>query len=115
MLERTFEDEVLRTPSLPDHAKDTDARGIPIEKVGIKGLTYPIRVMDKTHQMQSTVAEIDAYVDLAASVRGTHMSRFVEIINGERTEITLRSLPSLLQSIQRKLESNAHLQVRFPY
>ena len=48
MLERTFEDEVLRTPSLPDHAKDTDARGIPIEKV-IKGLTYPIRVMDKTH------------------------------------------------------------------
>lgn len=116
MLERTFEDEVLGSQTLPDHAKDTDSRGIPIEKVGIKGLTYPIRVMDKTHQMQSTVAEIDAYVDLAASVRGTHMSRFVEIINGERTEITLRSLPTLLQSIQRKLESEtAHLQVRFPY
>jgi len=102
--------------SLPDHARDVDHRGVPIEKVGIKGLTYPIRVMDKANTMQSTVAEIDAYVGLAADVRGTHMSRFVEIINGERTEITLRSLPSLLQSIQRKLESNsAHIHVRFPY
>jgi GTP cyclohydrolase I len=116
MLERNVENDQYGNRSLPDHAKDIDRRGIPIERVGIKGLTYPIRVMDKTNQMQSTVAEIDAYVGLPADVRGTHMSRFVEIINGERTEITLRSLPSLLQSIQRKLESDsAHLQVRFQY
>ena len=72
--------------------------------------------MDKTNQMQSTVAEIDAYVGLDETVRGTHMSRLIEIINGERTEITLRSLPTLLSEIQRRLESDsAHLHVRFPY
>ena len=116
MLEKPLDIRDATHQSLPDHARDVDRRGLAIEKVGIKGLVYPIRVMDKANKMQATVAEIDAYVGLEKSVRGTHMSRLIEIINSERSEITLRSLPTLLKTIQRRLESDsAHLHVRFPY
>jgi GTP cyclohydrolase I len=118
MLEKpeNFSSFAKNNASLPDHAKDSDNRGIALDRVGIRGLQHPIKVMDRTHKMQSTVATIDAYVGLESSVRGTHMSRFVEILNAERSEITLRSLPDLLRSIQRKLEANhAYLSVEFPY
>lgn len=101
---------------LPDHASHHDARGIPIDRVGIRGLSWPITVWDRDHRYQHTVATIDATVSLDAEVKGTHMSRFVEILAGARSELSLKSLPGVLAEIQRRLGAQtAHLDVRFPY
>jgi GTP cyclohydrolase I len=101
---------------LPDHASHEDARGVPIDRVGIKGLAYPISVWDREHRMQHTVATIDATVSLPAEHKGTHMSRFVEVLNGVRGELSLKNLPGVLAEVQRKLGAErAQLDVRFPY
>ncbi len=101
---------------LPDHAAEPDARGIPIDRVGIRGLAYPIVVWDRANRTQATVATIDASVTLPADVKGTHMSRFVEVLNGVRGELSLKNLPDVLAAIQRRLEAeDAQLDVRFPY
>lgn len=101
---------------LPDHASHADARGVPIDRVGIKGLAYPIVVWDRENRMQHTVATVDATVSLPADVKGTHMSRFVEVLNGVRGELSLKNLPGVLAEVQRRLGAeHAHLDVRFPY
>lgn len=101
---------------LPDHASEPDHRFIPIDRVGIKGLAYPITVWDRAHRMQPTIATIDATVSLPASVKGTHMSRFVEVLNGVRGELSLKNLPEVLAQIQRRLHSEkVQLDVSFPY
>src|SRR3954447_23486074 len=93
--------------SLPDHASHDDDRGVPIDRVGIRGLAYPITVWDRQNRMQPTVASIDATVSLPATVKGTHMSRFVEVLNGVRGELSLKNLPGVLAEMQRRLESEA--------
>lgn len=101
---------------LPDHASHADDRGVPIDRVGIKGLRWPIIVWDRANKAQHVVAEIDATVSLPADVKGTHMSRFVEVISGVRGELSLHTLPDLLAQIQRRLGAPAvQLDVRFPY
>jgi GTP cyclohydrolase I len=102
--------------SLPDHASHADERGVDIDRVGIRGLAMPIVVWDRSRQMQPTVASIDATVTLPGGQKGTHMSRFVEVLNGVRGELSLKNLPSVLAEIQRRLgASRAQLDVRFPY
>ena len=102
--------------NLPDHASEADHREIPIEKVGIKRLRYPIQVRDRAGSLQSTVADVAMYVGLPGDVKGTHMSRFIEVLNSRRGEITLRNLPDILSEIQRRLEADvAHLELDFPY
>jgi GTP cyclohydrolase I len=102
--------------ALPDHASHADARGVPIDRVGIRGLAYPITVWDRTNRVQHTVATIDATVALPGDVKGTHMSRFVEVLNGVRGELSLKNLPGVLAEIQRRLDAeDAQLDVRFPY
>lgn len=101
---------------LPDHASETDDRALAIDKVGIKDLAYPIVVLDREARMQPTVATIDLYVGLPQHFKGTHMSRFVEVLNLHRGEMTMRNMPQLLTDIQRRLEADdAYLEVRFPY
>jgi len=101
---------------LPDHASHADERGIAIDKVGIKGLSWPITVWDRTDGMQHTVAEIDASVALPADVKGTHMSRFVEVLNDVNSELSLKNLPDLLALMQRRLGADhAQLDATFPY
>ncbi len=101
---------------LPDHASHADERGIPIDRVGIKGLRWPITVWDRANQAQSVVAEIDATVSLPADVKGTHMSRFVEVLNSVRGELSLHTLPDLCAQVQRRLHAHAvQLDVRFVY
>lgn len=101
---------------LPDHASHADDRGVPIDRVGIKGLRWPIVVWDRANKAQHVVAEIDATVSLPAAVKGTHMSRFVEVISGVRGELSLHTLPDLLAQIQRRLGAPAvQLDVRFSY
>ena len=102
--------------SLPDCAAEADARGVAIDQVGIRGLRYPIVVWDKQRRSQPTVAELALSVGLPADEKGTHMSRFVEVLEHHRGELTLGTVPELLAEIQRRLEAHdAHLEARFPY
>ncbi len=101
---------------MPDMQKSRDTRKIPINKVGVKDISYPIVVMDKNKKFQQTVARINMYVDLPHHFKGTHMSRFVEILNVHREDIALDKMEPILQSMKDKLgASSAHLEIEFPY
>ncbi len=93
-----------------------DSRRISLQKVGIKNIRYPITVLDKANGTQQTVASINMYVNLPHDFKGTHMSRFVEILNRYRMEINIRTFAEILAEMKRSLESReAHLEVDFPY
>jgi GTP cyclohydrolase I len=93
-----------------------DTRNIPIDKVGVKDISYPIVVMDRKKKFQHTVARINMYVDLPHQFKGTHMSRFIEILNSYREEIALDKLEIMLAEMKKKLgASTAHLEMEFPY
>jgi GTP cyclohydrolase I len=101
---------------MPDIQKSGDTRNIPIDKVGVKDISYPIVVMDKKKKFQHTIARINMYVDLPHQFKGTHMSRFVEILNSYREEIALDKLEIMLAEMKKKLgASTAHLEMEFPY
>ncbi|MDD9304240.1 MAG: GTP cyclohydrolase I FolE2 [Desulfobacter sp.] len=99
-----------------DIQNQPDFRNIPIDKVGIKGLKYPITVRDKTRGSQSTVAEISMYVDLPHQCKGTHMSRFVELLHVFRKQVSLESLASILEDMKTTLGAkSSHIEISFPY
>lgn len=101
---------------MKDIQKACDTRRIPIQKVGVKDIRYPIQVLDREQKFQSTVARVSMYVDLPHHFKGTHMSRFVEILNEHRGEVTLRTVDRILDAMITKLESDtAHVEIRFPY
>ena len=93
-----------------------DNRNIPIDKVGIKNLRYPITVLDKGSGLQHTVALINMYVDLPNDYKGTHMSRFVELLHLLKPEISLKKISSILSQMKSHLNAaSAHIEVTFPY
>lgn len=93
-----------------------DSRNIAIDKVGVKDIRYPIVVLDKANKYQHTIASINMYVDLPRHFKGTHMSRFVEILNEHRREITIENFPNIMKKMKERLNANsAHLEVEFPY
>ena len=100
---------------LPDTQNQNDKREIPIDKVGIKSLKYPIVVKDKDNGIQHTIATISMTVDLPKEFKGTHMSRFVEVLMNKR-EIHIDSIYEILKEMQNKLHSqSAHIELEFPY
>jgi GTP cyclohydrolase I len=88
---------------LPDHASEADERALAIDKVGIKDLSYPIQILDRHNEVQHTVARVNLYVSLPQHFKGTHMSRFIEILNVRRGEMTIRNMPQLLDSAQTRV------------
>ncbi len=99
-----------------DVQNDRDHRNIPIDKVGIKNLRYPIKVMDRKNGFQHTVATLNMYVDLPECYKGTHMSRFVEMLHLVRPEVSLKQITELLARMKRLLNAaSAHLEVSFAY
>lgn len=101
---------------LTDVQNSKDKRGIAIDKVGIKNLHYPITVLDKKKSIQHTVADINMYVDLPHYFKGTHMSRFLEILNEYRGEISIVSFPNILRKIKKVLNAgSASVEIEFPY
>jgi GTP cyclohydrolase I len=99
-----------------DIQKEKDHRGIEINKVGIKNLKYPIKVLDKKNGIQHTVASINLYVGLHPYCRGIHMSRFIEIINEWKSEISFHSVSSLLNMVKTRLEANSSfIEITFPF
>jgi GTP cyclohydrolase I len=87
-----------------------------IEKVGVKGISYPIVVSDKKKGSQHTVASISLSVDLPREFKGTHMSRFIEVLNEHKEEIHIKNFEHILNEIKRSLEAeSAHMEIEFPY
>jgi GTP cyclohydrolase I len=101
---------------MKDVQNERDHRNIPIDKVGIKNLRYPITVLDRRNGYQNTVASINMYVDLPHKNKGTHMSRFVEILHLFRPEVSLKRIADVLEQMKGHLNAaSAHIEVMFPY
>jgi GTP cyclohydrolase IB len=84
--------------------------------VGIKNLLYPVAVLDRENKVQHTLADVSMFVDLPHSFKGTHMSRFVEILNEHRGMISPANLNAVLSDMTSRFGSlTAHLDIRFPY
>jgi GTP cyclohydrolase IB len=93
-----------------------DERNIDIKKVGVKGLKYPITVLDRARGTQPVNATINMYVNLLHRFKGTHMSRFVEVLNEIREQVNIRTFHSILEKIRAKLHAeSAHIEIEFPY
>jgi len=107
-------------PQPIQHLKDTqnepDFRQIPIDRVGVKNLRYPIQIRDKAHAVQSTIANVALTVDLPHHYKGTHMSRFVEVLNEHGPVIHVDNIREILHRLQTKLHAGkAHLEFEFPF
>ena len=105
------EEEVLL-----DVQGSADTRKLPIDKVGIKGIRHPVRVRDRSEGEQQTIATFNMYVNLPHDFKGTHMSRFVEILNDHEYEITVESFRRMLREMSQHLEAQSgHIEMTFPY
>jgi GTP cyclohydrolase I len=101
---------------LPDTQQSRDHRGLAIDQVGVCDLRYPITVLDRANRQQQTVATVSLSVSLPHHFKGTHMSRFVEVRNRHRGEITMCTLPAILDEMKGKLDAErSQIEVRFPY
>jgi GTP cyclohydrolase I len=102
--------------TMRDVQNERDYRNMPINKVGIKNLRYPITVLDRGRGHQHTVASINMYVDLPHECKGTHMSRFVEMLHLFRPKLSLKTFSDILGQMKHHLNAaSAHIEVTFPY
>lgn len=93
-----------------------DHRNINVDKVGVKDIRYPVTVMDRNNGHQHTVASINMYVNLPREFKGTHMSRFIEILNEFHGNLDIREFSSILGAMQDRLNAeSAHIEINFPY
>ena len=101
---------------IADVQSSLDTRRIAIDRVGIKSIRHPVRVADKDSGVQYTVAQFNMYVNLPHNFKGTHMSRFVEILNSHEREISVESFEDILRSMVSRLESDSgRIEMSFPY
>ena len=99
-----------------DIQNQRDYRNLAIDQVGIKNLRYPITVRDRRDGSQHTVATINMYVDLPHEYKGTHMSRFVEMLHLLQPEISLQKFSEILKNMKKHLNAAcAHIEITFPY
>ena len=108
--------EVISAENIPDVQSTEDLRHLAIDRVGIKSIRHPVKVADKSGGVQHTVAIFNMYVHLPHNFKGTHMSRFVEILNGREREISVESFESMLRQMVEKLEAESgYIEMNFPY
>src|SRR5213082_600383 len=101
---------------LHDKQSERDHRELRIDKVGVRGLRFPIQVRDKARAVQDTVATIGMFVDLPKEFKGTHMSRFIEVLNAHGSIIHVENISDILRALQKRLNAEtAHLEIEFPY
>ena len=104
------------TAPIADVQSSADTRRIAIDRVGIKDIRHPVRVKDRSEGEQHTIANFNMYVYLPHNFKGTHMSRFVEILNRHEREITVDSFKGMLVEMAERLESEAgHIEMSFPF
>jgi GTP cyclohydrolase IB len=102
--------------TLPDIQKTADERNIAIDKVGVRGVKFPIAVLDRANERQHTIGNFTLTVDLPAEFKGTHMSRFLEVLNDCGREVSVQSLPKMLHHMTERLNAQrAHIEVTFPF
>jgi GTP cyclohydrolase I len=102
--------------SMDDVQGRADSRRIPINKVGIKDIYHPVRVSDRSGGEQHTIANFNMYVALPHNFKGTHMSRFVEVLMGQEREISVESFRQMLHEVTRRLDATTgHVEMSFPY
>ncbi len=101
---------------MKDIQSQRDHRRINIQKVGVKDITYPVMVLDKAKKLQRTVANFNMFVNLPHRFKGTHMSRFIEILNQFHGEFDIKNLGLILEEMKSRLDAeSAHLEIEFPY
>jgi GTP cyclohydrolase I len=102
---------------MPDVQSSSDTRRVAIDRVGVKDVVYPMRLETRSGGEQSTVATINMYVALPQEQKGTHMSRFLEVLN-EYSETSFRpkDIPAITRAIKERLQAQeAHFQASFTY
>jgi len=103
-------------PPLKDTQNERDERRIPIDRVGVKNLRFPLRIRDRDQATQHTVALVTMAVDLPHQHKGTHMSRFVEVLHAHGRELTVASIAAMPRELLSRLHARkAHIEMRFPY
>lgn len=101
---------------MEDIQSTRDDRELPIDLVGVSGLRYPIAVRDKARVRQNTVATMSLSVSLPHHYKGTHMSRFIEVVHEHHNQIDMETLPAILSTLKSRLEAErARIEVAFPY
>ena len=106
----------LTGSQIADVQSSADTRQIAINKVGIKDIRHPMRIRDRSEGDQHTIANFNMYVNLPHNFKGTHMSRFVEILNGHETEVTVASFKDMLAEMTERLEAESgHIEMNFPF
>ncbi len=104
------------TTPIEDVQNREDTRHIPINKVGIKDIRHPVRILDRSGGEQHTIASFNMYVNLPHNFKGTHMSRFVEILNNHEREISVKSFKQMMSEMVERLEAESgHIEMSFPY
>jgi GTP cyclohydrolase I len=115
-MEQALEADCCAATGIADVQGSVDTRRIAIDKVGIKDIRHPVRVRDRGGVEQHTVATFNMYVYLPHNFKGTHMSRFVQILNLQERELSVGSFKEMLSEMSRRLESEAgHIEMRFPF
>src|SRR6476661_2688599 len=100
---------------IPDVQGSADMRRLAIDKAGIKAIRHPVRVADRDGGVQHTIATFNMYVGLPHRFKGTHMSRFVEILNSHEREISVESFETMLRDMVKRLEAQAgRIEMSFP-
>lgn len=107
-----------RDTNLPiaDVQSTADTRKLAIDRVGIKDIRHPVKIKERDGDIQHTIAHFNMYVRLPQHFKGTHMSRFVEILNAHEKELTVESFQVMLDEMVKKLEAESgHIEMAFPY
>ena len=101
---------------LRDTQNERDDRNLPINRVGVKSLRFPVEVREKNGEAQRTIATVALAVDLPHHYQGTHMSRFVEVLNSHGKCLDVRSMAALPRELLERLEARrAHVEFEFPF
>lgn len=99
-----------------DIQNEIDTREVPLQKVGVRNVRYPVTVLDKNNKVQSTTANVDLYVNLPHNFKGTHMSRFIEIFHKYHSDITMQHFLEMLDEIRLKLNAEMSFgSIKFSY
>jgi GTP cyclohydrolase IB len=102
--------------SIPDVQNDADSRKLAIDQVGVKAIRHPVKIMERTGGVQHTIATFNMYVGLPHQFKGTHMSRFVEILSAQERELTVDSFKAMLKEMVERLEAKeGRIEMHFPY
>src|SRR6202167_244195 len=102
--------------AMHDKQSEPDYRNLRIDKVGVRGVRFPIQIRDKARTLQNTIATIGMFVDLPQEFKGTHMSRFIEVLNSHGHIVHVENITEILHAMQTRLKSAvAHLEMEFPF